>query len=127
MNVNFPDCAPGDVQGIQITRQGRRDPAHLARATRTSLDPRRGDGLDGVQHHQLGARRLDVFQHLVEVARAHAGRAAHRHVEVPGRFGVVAPPVIERTVLRLAALTALLGEKGGNIDLADPDEYSQRS
>lgn len=25
MNVNFPDCAPDEVQGIQITRQGRRD------------------------------------------------------------------------------------------------------
>lgn len=25
MNVNFPDCGPGDVQGVQITRQGRRD------------------------------------------------------------------------------------------------------
>ena len=25
MNVNFPDCAPDEVRGIQITRQGRRD------------------------------------------------------------------------------------------------------
>lgn len=25
LNVNFPDCAPDDVKGIAITRQGRRD------------------------------------------------------------------------------------------------------
>ena len=25
VNVNFPDCAPGDVKGIEITRQGKRD------------------------------------------------------------------------------------------------------
>jgi len=25
MNVNFPDCAPKDVKGIDITRQGKRD------------------------------------------------------------------------------------------------------
>ncbi len=25
INLNFPDCAPGDVKGIDITRQGKRD------------------------------------------------------------------------------------------------------
>ena len=25
MNVNFPDCRPGDLQGIEVTRQGKRD------------------------------------------------------------------------------------------------------
>ena len=25
MNVNFPDCLPGDVKGVEVTRQGRRD------------------------------------------------------------------------------------------------------
>ncbi|MBM3519344.1 MAG: 5'/3'-nucleotidase SurE [Alphaproteobacteria bacterium] len=25
MNVNFPDCRPEDVQGIEVTRQGKRD------------------------------------------------------------------------------------------------------
>ena len=25
MNVNFPDCRPDDVQGIEVTRQGKRD------------------------------------------------------------------------------------------------------
>jgi 5'-nucleotidase len=25
INLNFPDCAPGDVKGVDITRQGKRD------------------------------------------------------------------------------------------------------
>ena len=25
MNVNFPDCLPGDVKGVEVARQGRRD------------------------------------------------------------------------------------------------------
>ena len=25
MNVNFPDCLPGDVKGVEAVRQGRRD------------------------------------------------------------------------------------------------------
>ncbi|MGH6854022.1 MAG: 5'/3'-nucleotidase SurE [Aestuariivirga sp.] len=25
MNVNFPDCRPGELQGIEVTRQGKRD------------------------------------------------------------------------------------------------------
>ncbi|PPR69191.1 MAG: 5'-nucleotidase SurE [Alphaproteobacteria bacterium MarineAlpha1_Bin1] len=25
MNVNFPDCLPGDVKGVEVVRQGRRD------------------------------------------------------------------------------------------------------
>ncbi len=29
MNVNFPDCLPADVNGVRITRQGRRDQATL--------------------------------------------------------------------------------------------------
>ncbi len=30
MNINFPDCAPDDVQGVRITNQGRRDQSMLA-------------------------------------------------------------------------------------------------
>jgi 5'-nucleotidase len=30
MNVNYPDCAPGEVKGIAVTEQGRRDQGGLA-------------------------------------------------------------------------------------------------
>ena len=29
LNINFPDCAPDEVEGIVLTRQGRRDQAQL--------------------------------------------------------------------------------------------------
>lgn len=37
MNINFPDCAPDDVKGIQVTRQGRRDRMVIQTHTRTDL------------------------------------------------------------------------------------------
>lgn len=36
-NINFPDCTPEDVQGIQMTRQGRRDQLVIETHTRTDL------------------------------------------------------------------------------------------
>ncbi len=30
VNINFPDCAPGQVSGVDVTRQGRRDQSLLA-------------------------------------------------------------------------------------------------
>ena len=29
VNVNFPDCRPGDVSGVEVTRQGKRDQSGL--------------------------------------------------------------------------------------------------
>jgi len=37
MNINFPDCLPSDVKGIQVTRQGRRDRMVIQTHTRTDL------------------------------------------------------------------------------------------
>lgn len=37
MNINFPDREPSDVQGIQVTRQGRRDRMVIETHTRTDL------------------------------------------------------------------------------------------
>ncbi len=37
MNINFPDCLPDDVKGIQATRQGRRDRMVIQTHTRTDL------------------------------------------------------------------------------------------
>lgn len=36
-NINFPDCTPDNVQGIQMTRQGRRDQMIIQTHTRTDL------------------------------------------------------------------------------------------
>lgn len=37
LNINFPDCEPGAVAGIEITRQGRRDQNNLFSEKRTDL------------------------------------------------------------------------------------------
>ena len=37
MNVNFPDCTPEDVAGIQMTRQGQRDEMVIETHTRTDM------------------------------------------------------------------------------------------
>lgn len=37
MNINFPDCEPAAVKGIQTTRQGRRDRMVIETHTRTDL------------------------------------------------------------------------------------------
>ena len=37
MNINFPDCQPANVKGIQQTRQGRRDLMVIETHTRTDL------------------------------------------------------------------------------------------
>lgn len=37
MNVNFPDCIPADVAGVEVTRQGRRDLLVIETHTRTDL------------------------------------------------------------------------------------------
>ena len=48
MNVNFPDCTPEEVQGIQVTRQGRRDQEVL------QIDERRDTW--GTPYYWLGFR-----------------------------------------------------------------------
>lgn len=50
ININFPDCQPGDVKGVEVTEQGKRD---LQTAT---LD-RRTD-LRGNAYYWIGFRRV---------------------------------------------------------------------
>jgi 5'-nucleotidase len=50
ININFPDCAPGAVQGVEVTEQGRRD------LQTASLD-RRVDAR-GVPYYWIGFRRV---------------------------------------------------------------------
>lgn len=37
LNINFPDCAPDGVQGVEITRHGQRDQWHMHADRRTDL------------------------------------------------------------------------------------------
>jgi 5'-nucleotidase len=50
MNVNFPDCVPDEVQGIEVTSQGKRD------LNTTTLD-RRVDAR-GIPYYWIGFKRV---------------------------------------------------------------------
>jgi 5'-nucleotidase len=50
ININFPDCAPGDVAGIEITEQGKRD-------MQTATFDRRVD-MRGNPYYWIGFKRV---------------------------------------------------------------------
>lgn len=50
LNINFPDCAPEDVQGVSITTQGRRDAELL-------MVDKRHDGR-GLPYYWIGFQRI---------------------------------------------------------------------
>lgn len=50
ININFPDCAPGELQGVEITEQGKRD-------LQTAMLDRRIDAR-GIPYYWIGFRRV---------------------------------------------------------------------
>jgi 5'-nucleotidase len=81
MNINFPDCAPADVKGVEATEQGKRD---LQTAT---LD-RRIDGR-GNPYYWIGFRRVRsnppngsdlraIYEGRISVTPLHLNLTEHR-------------------------------------------------
>ena len=77
MNVNFPACAPSEVAGVELTRQGARDQWHLHAERRTDLrgrnyywlgfggsrsNPAEGDDLHAIYNNAISVTplRLDL-------------------------------------------------------------------
>ena len=71
VNVNFPDCAPGEVQGVAITMQGKRDqdllridPRHDGRGNPyywlTFARKERPKPRDGTDLSAVAAKRISV-------------------------------------------------------------------
>jgi 5'-nucleotidase len=75
MNINFPDCAPDAVKGVQVTRQGFRDQWHLTAERRTDLrgrtyywlgwggsrsNPVEGDDLHAIYHDFISVTPLGL-------------------------------------------------------------------
>ncbi|MEP3245214.1 MAG: 5'/3'-nucleotidase SurE [Sneathiella sp.] len=73
MNINFPPVAPEDVDGIQVTRQGKRDLTNLLIDARTDArgrdyfwlgyrpslgDPSEGEDLQAVSHRKVSVTPL---------------------------------------------------------------------
>ncbi|RTL88584.1 MAG: 5'/3'-nucleotidase SurE [Hyphomicrobiales bacterium] len=80
MNVNFPNCAPQDVEGVAITMQGRRsndlmkiedrkdgrgNPYHWISFQRGSFTPGPGTDLQAVDDHKISITplQLDMTDH----------------------------------------------------------------
>lgn len=74
VNVNFPDCEPGDVAGTVVTRQGRRENLELYAEERTDLRQRRyywfGFGA-GEQNPPVGTDVHAVANKLISVTPLH--------------------------------------------------------
>ena len=75
LNINFPDCAPEEVEGVTFTRQGRRDQAQLSVEPRVdtrghsyfwlgfegrSADPQEGTDLHAVWNKQISVTPLNL-------------------------------------------------------------------
>jgi 5'-nucleotidase len=70
LNVNFPDCAPADVAGVEVTRQGHRDQHVIFADERT--DPRgrayfwlgfrgeRSNPPEGTDLHAIYSRKISI-------------------------------------------------------------------
>ena len=92
INVNFPACAPGDVRGVQVTRQGKRNFGFL------KVDQRR-DGR-GNPYFWIGFERL---------AQADAPEVGTDLAALAARYVSVTPLRLDRTDEAFSeALTATL-------------------
>ncbi|MCT4656140.1 MAG: 5'/3'-nucleotidase SurE [Cohaesibacter sp.] len=75
LNINFPDCAPDELEGIAITSQGRRDQAQLSVNERHDgrghpyywlgfegrrVDPKTGSDLHAIYNRQVSVTPLKI-------------------------------------------------------------------
>lgn len=83
LNVNFPDCLPGDVTGVEATFQGRRDEAvnHIDR--RTDL---RGNDYFWIGYHgrlsdpPRGSDLRAIYERRISVTPLHIDLTEHREL-----------------------------------------------
>jgi 5'-nucleotidase len=76
ININFPDCAPDDVDGIEVTNQGysdpnvslryerredmRGDPYYWLHYRRNTIDPPKGSDLAAIHDNQISVTPLHL-------------------------------------------------------------------
>lgn len=82
MNVNFPDRAPDEVQGIQHTRQGRRDLMVIEAHTRTDL---RGNDYVWIAYNgklsepPAGTDLRAIYEGYISISPLHVDLTEHEH------------------------------------------------
>jgi len=84
INLNFPDCEPGDVRGIEVTAQGKRDQDYLRIVDRTDArgkpyywlgfnrqlsDPEKGTDLWALRESYISVTPLQLDLTHVETCR----------------------------------------------------------
>jgi 5'-nucleotidase len=94
VNVNFPDCEPEEVEGIEVARQGRREDLHLYVEERTDLRQRRyyWFGFEGGPHtppegtdlHALLNRKIAVTPLHLALTHEDSLKALERRFAVEG-------------------------------------------
>src|SRR5690606_13109501 len=90
INVNFPDCAPDDVAGIEVTAQGARDQRILRAEARTDLrgDPyywlgfahKLSDPPAGVDLRAMYEGRISVTPLHVDLTHRETAAALRKHI-----------------------------------------------
>jgi 5'-nucleotidase len=84
MNVNFPDCAAGQVAGVEVTAQGKRD-------LQTAMLDRRVDAR-GIPYYWIGFKRVKsdppagsdlraIYEKRISVTPLHLNLTEHRVLE----------------------------------------------
>jgi 5'-nucleotidase len=84
ININFPDCAPGDVKGVEVTEQGKRDlqTAALDRRVDARNVPYYWIGFRRVRSNpQLGTDLRAVYDHRISVTPLHLNLTEFRERE----------------------------------------------
>lgn len=92
VNINFPDCAPGQVSGVDVTRQGRRDQSLLA------ID------------HRVDARGHDYFWLGFSRVRSNPPEGTDIHSIYSGRISVTPLHLDLTEHSTVKALQDLLGD-----------------
>ena len=94
MNINFPDREPGEVSGIQRTRQGRRDRMVIETHTRTDL---RGNDYVWIAYNGKlsdppeGTDLRAIYDGYISVTPLHADLTHHSHLGAMSADGRAQP------------------------------------
>lgn len=84
MNINFPDCQPANVKGIQQTRQGRRDLMVIETHTRTDL---RGNDYVWIAYNgklsdpPAGTDLRAIYDGYISVSPLHTDLTQHSYLQ----------------------------------------------
>jgi len=81
MNINFPDCEPAEVKGVEVTEQGKRDlqTATLDRRVDARGNPYYWIGFKRVRSNPpMGSDLRAIYEGRISVTPLHLNLTEHR-------------------------------------------------